>query len=64
MFISHSLKTTSNLENYTSFFFYKKTMFLSEPQFSSHSARNQDEIFLVFFFLTFISLFSLIIHLI
>ena len=30
-------------------FFYKKTIFLPEPQFSEHNARNQAEIFLIFF---------------
>ena len=41
------------------FFLYKKNIFLPEPQFSEHDARNQAEIFLIFF-LTFVSLFSLI----
>ena len=36
-------------------FFYKKTIFLPEPRFSEHNARNYAEIFL-----TFIPLFSLI----
>ena len=44
-------------------FFYKKTIFLPEPQFSQYNARNYAEIFLIFV-LTFISLFSLILYLI
>ena len=41
-------------------FFNKKT-FLAEPQFSEHNARYQAEKFLIFY-LTFISLFSLIVY--
>ena len=37
-------------------FFYKKTIFLPEPQFSLNNARNQAEIFLIFF-LTFFYVF-------
>ena len=45
------------------FFFYKKTTFLPEPEFSEHNARNVSEI-LKIFFLTFVSFFSLILYLI
>ena len=38
--------------------FYQKTIFLAEPQFLQHNARNQLEIFLILF-LTFTSLLSL-----
>ena len=41
------------------FIYIRKTFFLPGPQFSEHDARNQAEIFLIFF-LTFVSLFSLI----
>ena len=34
------------IRNYTFFLFYKKTIFLPEPRFSQHNARNKDEVFL------------------
>ena len=48
-------KTHKELRQYT--FFYMKPFLMPEPQFFQHNARNQAEIFLIFF-VTFISLFN------
>ena len=57
-------KPLTNLAWVYTRFFYKKTIFLPQPQFFQHNARNQAEIFLIFFIFIFISLFSLILYLI
>ena len=59
IYIGKYYKSLTHEDLIYTFFSYKKTIFLPEPSFSYHNAKNLAEIFLIFC-LTFISLFYLI----